>query len=392
MNSQKGTIRSFFAKAFHLSILQQNRLAWVDYLRGIAIVLIVYRHVLIGIQRGQIEMPELLVNANMIFYSFRMPLFFILSGLFISKTLERKSVKQVIENKFNLLLYPYLIWAFLQISLQIALSHVTNSTRTVQDYLYIFYQPRGLDQFWYLPALFNTTVIYVLLKSKLKLPAGGQLILGLIFYFSARYFQKVSMISDWMDFYFFFALGDAIRQPFFKAKVQDFLRNPVALLLIIPAFIAVQRYYLTHNLDILAQNNKGVVLPVDFMVRLRDQIDFLFIALVGCLSMMILSFRLEQLKILKFLRILGFHSLPIYVMHVIISAFMRLSLIVVFGITNPLVLLLCSMTAGIIIPVVLYNLFMRDGGAWFLFSYRAPQQLKKKSFKARAASTAAFRR
>ncbi|HEX3934682.1 MAG TPA: hypothetical protein VHW43_08380, partial [Puia sp.] len=42
----------FLQKAFNLSILEKKRLAWVDYLKGIAIVLVVYRHVLIGSQRS----------------------------------------------------------------------------------------------------------------------------------------------------------------------------------------------------------------------------------------------------------------------------------------------------------------------------------------------------
>jgi uncharacterized membrane protein YcfT len=182
------------------------------------------------------------------------------------------------------------------------------------------------------------------------------------------------MISDWMDFYFFFALGDVIRQPFFREKVQNFFRNPVALLLIIPAFIAVQRYYLTHNLEMLALNNKNAVLPIDFMHRLRDQVDFLFIALVGCLSMIILAFRLEKLRVFSFLRILGYHSLHIYVVHVIISASVRLSLIILFGITNGVVLLICSVLLGIVIPIMFYNLLVKDGPAWFLFTYKRHQE------------------
>ncbi|HXB35393.1 MAG TPA: acyltransferase, partial [Puia sp.] len=165
-------------RAFNLSILSKSRLAWVDYLRGIAIVLVVYRHVLIGIQRsvaatlasGQSvpKVPDYLETANMIFFSFRMPLFFILSGIFISGSLARKSLKQLIGIKFENLLYPYLIWVFLQVTFQILLGANTNSNRTLIAYTYIFYQPRDLDQFWYLPALFNTTVIYLLVKTYLK--------------------------------------------------------------------------------------------------------------------------------------------------------------------------------------------------------------------------------
>src|SRR5450631_3856954 len=101
--------RNWVAKAFNTSILQRSRLAWVDYLKGIAILLVVYRHVLIGIQLSGITIPTILVNANMVFYSFRMPLFFILSGIFIGGSLARRSLKQLIGIKFENLLYPYLI-------------------------------------------------------------------------------------------------------------------------------------------------------------------------------------------------------------------------------------------------------------------------------------------
>ena len=175
-------IRDLVSKGLNLSVIQKSRLQWIDYLRGIAIILIVYRHVLVGIERGNIAMPAILVNANMIFYSFRMPLFFILSGIFISSSLAKKSLKELIGIKFEKLFYPYLVWCTLQVTLQIIFSGVTNSNRTVMDYTYIFYQPRNLDQFWYLPALFNTTIIYLFVTAKLKANPGVQLILGLAFY------------------------------------------------------------------------------------------------------------------------------------------------------------------------------------------------------------------
>jgi fucose 4-O-acetylase-like acetyltransferase len=81
------SVKALYSKAFNLSVLQKSRLQWVDYLKGIAILMVVYRHVLLGIERSNIHIPDSLVNANMVFYSFRMPLFFILSGMFISSSI-----------------------------------------------------------------------------------------------------------------------------------------------------------------------------------------------------------------------------------------------------------------------------------------------------------------
>jgi fucose 4-O-acetylase-like acetyltransferase len=353
-------IQGWLSRAFDLSSLQKSRLPWVDYLKGLAILLVVYRHVLIGIERNGIDIPAVLVNANMIFYSFRMPLFFILSGVFISMSLSKRNLGKIISIKFENLLYPYLIWVFIQISIQIVFSGSTNASRSAIDYTYIFYQPRSLDQFWYLPALFNTTLVYLLVKTKLKPPAWMQLILGLVLYFSSPYFQKISMISDWMEFYFFFALGDAITIFFFKESTQKFLKKPALLLLLVPVFALVQMYYLTH----------------DEFYYLNDPLgktEFLLIALTGCFSMLVLAFRLQSLGMFRFLRVLGYHSIYIYVMHVIVAACIRIILTKLFGIDSPIPLLMCGIFFGVVIPVMFYNLLGKNHMLWFLFTYRRPQ-------------------
>jgi hypothetical protein len=160
------------------------------------------------------------------------------------------------------------------------------------------------------------------------------------------------MMSDWMSFYVFFALGEVASTLFFRESVQQFLKTPATLLLITPVFIAVQIYYLS---------SKAI-----------GDIGFIIIALVGCLSMFVLSFRLQSWNILQFLRILGYHSLYIYVMHVIVSAFVRSVLIKFFGLYNPISLLGFGIVAGVTVPIVIYNLFIRDNVGWFLFSPHRP--------------------
>jgi fucose 4-O-acetylase-like acetyltransferase len=339
----------WFSKAFNLPVLKENRWPWVDYLRGIAIILVVYRHVLIGIERSGISIPVSLVDANMIFFSFRMPLFFILSGIFINSSIAKRTIKQLIFIKFENLLYPYLIWSFLQITVQILFSNFTNANRSLIDYTYILYQPRNLDQFWYLPALFNTTIIYILIKTKLKAPIWLQFIFGLIFYFLSPYILDISMISDWMQFYIFFALGDAISKFFFKDSTQRFLKRELTFLFIIPIFILTQIYYLNYNIG---------------------QLEFLLIALIGCLSMFVVAFQMQRWNILAILRVFGYHSLYIYVMHVFAAAFARIIMEHLLGIYDPVILLITGIFFGITIPVIFYNLLIKDNILWFLFSLR----------------------
>lgn len=352
--------KSWFSKAFNSSVLHKSRMPWVDYLRGIAIILVVYRHALIGIERSGIIIPDYLMTANMTFYSFRMPLFFIVSGIFIGGTLAKRSIKEIAFIKFENLLYPYFIWAFIQITLQILLRKFVNSDRGLIDYAYILYQPRALDQFWYLPALFNATMIYVLIKTKLKPQAWMQLTLGLLFYFLSPVVGSISMLSDWMEFYLFFAIGDISSHFFFKDSSQRFFKSPLTLLLILPVFAFTQFFYLSQKEEY-------------YRIDLLGQTEFLIIAFIGCLSMFILAFRLQCWRILSFLRILGYHSLYIYVMHVLVIAFFRMVLTKSLGIYDPHVLLVCDIAFGVTVPVIFYNLFIKENVGWFLFSLRKPK-------------------
>jgi uncharacterized membrane protein YcfT len=349
MTNFRTAIGNWFYKAFNLSVLKNSRLAWVDYLKGMAIILVVYRHVMIGIGRSGIPVPLYIKNANEIFYSFRMPLFFLLSGIFINSSLAKRTIRQVLLIKVDNLLYPYLIWATLQITLQIVLARYTNSNRGLIDYTYLFYQPQGLDQFWYLPALFNASAFYLLLRSFGRPDPRLHLGIALGLYFLAPQLAAISMISDWMRFYIFYALGDILSKYFFEEPVQRFLKKYSTLLFIIPVFAVSQVWFLTHSVGI---------------------IEFLFIALIGCLFLLALAFRLQSWNKLSFLRVLGYHSLYIYVMHVLVAAFVRMILTRVFGIHNVIFLLLAGILFGATIPVMIYNLFIFEKPLWFLFSFR----------------------
>jgi fucose 4-O-acetylase-like acetyltransferase len=349
MTGSGAAIGNWCNKAFNLSVTRNNRLAWVDYLKGMAIILVVYRHVMIGIERSGIPVPAYIRIANEMFYSFRMPLFFLLSGIFINSSLAKRSIRQVLLIKVDNLLYPYLIWVTLQITLQIILARYTNTNRSLIDYTYIFYQPESLDQFWYLPALFNASAFYLLMRSFARPDPRLHLGIALGLYFLAPHLAQISMISDWMRFYIFYALGDILSKYFFEEPVQSFLKKYSTLLAIIPVFALTQVWFLTRQVGI---------------------IEFLFIALVGCLFLLALAFRLQTWNSLPFLRVLGYHSLYIYVMHVLVAALIRMILTKIFGIHNYIIPLLAGIAFGATIPVVIYNLFILDGPLWFLFTFR----------------------
>lgn len=374
------SINMWVSKAFNTSILEKDRRVWIDYLRGIIIILVVYHHTFLGIGSSGIPVSKTVIDVNMAAYSFRMPLFFIFSGIFTGLSLSSKSVKAILKSKFNLILYPYLIWSFLQITLKLFFADYTNSDSTLSEYLYIFYQPKQLAQFWYLPALFNSTMIFVLIKSKFKITPGYHLLLGVLFFLAAPFVSNISMISNWMRFYIFLVLGDNLSHFILNEETKSRLKNIGYFLASLPFFIAAQYYYFNYiGVRSLENDATSFALQTNFGFYVFNELSFLLTSLVGCATFILFAFLLEKWNRFKWLRLIGFHSLYIYIMHVIIVAFVRMILTKFFGVDNYIIILITGIFFGVIIPVIFYNLLGKKY-LWFLFS---PKKYSSKEIKSK---------
>src|SRR6218665_131006 len=190
------------------------RLNWIDYARGIAIILVAYRHVFEGAKLSGINVHKYpwLEYANIFFYSFRMPLFFIVSGIFISSSVFKRGIARYVGGRLKTILYPYFVWGALQLILQMIFADYANSKPSPSSLLHLFYLPREVAQFWYLFALFNVSMLYLFTRFVLKIPPAVNLLLGiLLFYLSSIVYQQniqLFFLSDIMHYYVFFAIGD----------------------------------------------------------------------------------------------------------------------------------------------------------------------------------------
>ncbi|OZC55047.1 hypothetical protein CH289_07585 [Rhodococcus sp. RS1C4] len=90
--------------------MDKGRLAWMDTLRGLAIVMLVFWHsAAIPVYYG-FDMPRWLYLINEVFLPWRMPALMFLSGLLLSKSLRKPAIPYYV-GKVRLLAWPYLIWA-----------------------------------------------------------------------------------------------------------------------------------------------------------------------------------------------------------------------------------------------------------------------------------------
>lgn len=348
-------------------ILTRGRYPWVDYARGISILLVCYRHVFEGLLNVGVGSKSyfFLKYSNVFFFSFRMPLFFIVSGIFLGGSLLRKGTGNYIGNRVQTLLYPLLLWGSIHITLQLLFADYVNagSYRQPSDYLNLILQPRRVEQFWYLNALFFVGVLYVIIKEYLKFNHWHQIILGSVMYAVAGYLHinniEVGFLIDVLFFYFFFAIGDLVADFFLDEKNYKILSSAKTLLILLPLFLLLQIYFTEVNLKH----------DDDYFVQYKMPALFAITALVGGAFVLNISFILQRLNILRFLRVIGYHSLYIYVMHLMVTAATRIVLVKVFGLSNIPLIMILSVTGGILIPMVFFNI-MEQMGAWWLFSLK----------------------
>ncbi|MDF2433662.1 MAG: hypothetical protein JWP44_3293 [Mucilaginibacter sp.] len=350
-------------------IQKEKRWAWIDYDKGISIILIGYGHcyLLLGGHGLALDRYPFFHYIDLFMYGFRMPLFFIVSGLLIAKSLNKRGLAAYIGHRNNNILYPLLIWGFIQLTLQIIANRFTHNGYTAVDYFSLIINPRRTGVFWYLNALYFIGAIYALLKTYLKLSVVWQVILGVFLYVVSTYMHviKAGLFTDIFEYYIFFSLGDLLANIMMNdKKMQQFTSWKIFFPLLF-SFLVIQ-YYCT----------KINMLPSDFEMRnveISKPFLFLIEALVGCALSFNVSFFLQKFYVLGFLRIVGYHSLFIYCVQIIAMFVARTFLMNILHLTSVPALILLVWTSGIVLPIFFYNFCLRYG-LWWLYTYKKPER------------------
>jgi fucose 4-O-acetylase-like acetyltransferase len=322
--------------------------------------MVVYRHSFEGIRNSGIDISayEYLEVLNNMMYTFRMPLFFIISGILMSLSLKKNGLANYIRKRAEYILYPYVVWCFIQISLQMIMPQFVNDKTGWLSYLNILYNPREIEQFWYLFALFNIMAIYSIAKIKLKIQPVMHILIALVFFLIAQYtFNhgiKLYFVNDILGHYIFFAAGDLASGYVLDPKNREKLASYKTFLMILPVFLVLHYYYLV----------RPEVMTSPFI---------LVITFSGIIMAISVSFLLEKTKGLQWIKILGANSLYIYLMHVMIMAANRIFMLKVLHIGSIPLVLFANMIIGLFIPILVHSILMRTG-FWWLFSPNRPAE------------------
>src|ERR1700737_4451276 len=141
-----------------------GRIDWVDYAKGICIVMVVMMHSVLGVEAaaGQTGFMHALVAFAK---PFRMPDFFLISGLFLAVVIDR-DWRTYLDRKVVHFAYFYLLWVTIQFGFK-APSFAAESGWSHVGLMYLesFIEPFGTLWFIYLLPVF-----FVVTKATHKMP------------------------------------------------------------------------------------------------------------------------------------------------------------------------------------------------------------------------------
>lgn len=130
---------------------QANRIGYMDAAKGLAIILMIM---------GHSQCPELLTK---VIYSFHMPLFFAISGFFLSTS---RSIPDIIKRRTQQILSPFIITASVLLCYRCLYAEFHHNFSLDTFCFYLIGILRGnaniassVGAIWFLPALFTATIV-----------------------------------------------------------------------------------------------------------------------------------------------------------------------------------------------------------------------------------------
>jgi uncharacterized membrane protein YcfT len=330
----------------HDFVLNKEKYAWVDYARGIVIILVVVRHMFEGMYNAKLPIPEIVYQAVRGFIMVcDMPLSFYLSGLFFIPSFLKRTPRVFITDKLRILIWPFLIWSVIQTAITLSLAGHTNNNTSVGDLFTVLYNPRV--QLWFVYTLFFmfaiSTVIHCLSKKGTYLAVG----LSVVMFLFCDYNFGNTAIIRLFECFIYFNLG-VLTQKLGLSK-QDLPSAWWLAILLAAAFGTAQ--YLT----IFGQIDKSLAIRF-------------FLAVSGIAFFVVLTQKFPKVAALKVLSILGKNSFPVYLAHIVFTSGGRIVMTKLFHITNWPFIFMVGTLIGLVAPIVLLRMTANTDFS-FLFTF-----------------------
>lgn len=299
--------------------MTSNRIRWVDFAKGISIILVVLHHSII------IESDSPLYNNTLDYFNsllayIRMPLFFFLAGLFVNNALK-SDLKYFFKFKVIHLFYLYIIW---NIILYITTEVPKNIVLNASSYLNIIDLVIDPPAVWFIYALLVFIIMTRLTRSASIVALGIALILFVLSIQSGDY----DFIDKLVRFYPFYLLGHLTSKLAHKLSAYTKTYHILYLPVYFSVVILLKEYHLSGTaIGLFVLYAGGVIAGI----------------IVGTLISRIPSF--------SWLAFIGKNTLPIYLIHTIPVGTLRVILpLMIPG--QAVIATIIMLISGVTIPLI----------------------------------------
>ncbi len=321
-----------------------GRVDWVDYAKGICIVMVVMMHSTLGVEAAadaQSWMHALVEFAK----PFRMPDFFLISGLFLARVIDR-DWRRYLDRKVVHFLYFYVLWVTIQFAFKApGLAGELGAAGVAKFYLLSYLEPFGTLWFIYLLPVF-----FVVTKLTRRVPPVLIFLVGIALE-AAPIETGWIMIDEFAARFVYFFAGYWLAANFFW--LARLVQQHAVL-----ALAAIAGWALINGVLVFG-GYAG--LPALSLV----------LGFAGASAVIAAAALLSRANVLDLLRFAGEHSIVVYLAFFLPMAATRIALLKTGIVADLGAVALIVTVMGVVVPLVLY---------WFVQGTRLDFLFKRPAF------------
>lgn len=344
----------------------KKRLAWVDIAKGISIILVVmmYSAYSVGEATGGTGFLHYVIGWAT---PFRMPEFFLISGLFLSLVLGRTWARYA-DRRVVHYFYFYFLWVLIMVVVKHAIGE-QNPMKALTLFGISPVQPYGVLWFIYMLGVFSLTaklLHHARIPHWVTIPVAAVLQM-------AHIDVESYAVTQFAAYFVFFYTGYAGAPLVFK--LVGWVENHV-----IPALLGLAVWALVEGLLVfspgftLSLGGFTWVQPAYHVLPDHTQMGYaafpplhLVLAVLGAAALCAMGALLAKLWFMDWLRWLGEHSIVVYLAFTLPMSALRIAALKTGLLTDPGMLSLAVLVTSVATPVILYLFTQKTGIAKWLF-------------------------
>ena len=287
----------------------KTRIEFIDIIKGLAIILVVIGHT-------SPDKTEILPYKSLI-YAFHMPLFFLISGMFVETSRENYSLQTLgnfLHKNFIALIVPFLIWGAIYMNFSF-----TNLVHLCFGSWIIFTHIHTLTSLWFIIVLFVARIYLELFymfvnKLKLKIKSSACIAIPICFilgFYLPHYNDVLTQRGNFLSYDIafvaagFMLIGSLIRP--YISKIIEIKNIYLVILMIFFGLLFLCGFSstnYTHEFVLMANANY------------LNPLAFLFNSILGSIFIILVGIIIYKIPIKKrILNFLGQNTLAIFLLH-----------------------------------------------------------------------------